>query len=74
MIVTTSRHCPKEVKTFALFFSNQNKGTYINRGRKTIKDLVLISYKLGKKKLFLIYSKEKIECIKIINENHWHWS
>ena len=73
MIVTTSRHASKKLKDVALSFSNDIDGKYINRGKKTINDLVLLSLKYGIKKITIITSKEKKDCLKVLGENNWKW-
>jgi len=60
LLVTTSRHVPVAVKKSALTFAEKNEGTYLNRGKKTIEELVSYARTNGFDKIAIISSK-KIE-------------
>ncbi len=73
MLVTTSRHPSLELKKLALNFSIQKKAKYINRGKKTIEDLIMLARKEGNTKITLVRSKDKIDYIQIHHGKNWEW-
>lgn len=73
MLVTTSRHASLELKKLALDFSIDKKAKYLNRGKKTIEELVLIARKEGNTKIAIIKGKNKIDYIQIHRGKNWEW-
>lgn len=73
MLVTTSKNSSLEIKKLAVSFSKKNKSEYINRGKKTINELVSISYAKGHDKIAVIRNKEKTDYIEIIDSKKWNW-
>ena len=73
MITTTSRNASLEVKELALSFSLDKKSKYLNRGKKTVEELVSIARKLGHSKIAIVKGKEKIDYIEIHHSGNWEW-
>lgn len=73
MIVTTSRHASLEAKKSALSFSIKKKAKYLNRGKKTVEELVSIARKQGNSKIAIFRSKKKIDYIQIHHSENWEW-
>ena len=71
LLVTTSRYVPVAVKKFALELSKKNKGTYLNRGKKTIEELVSYARTEGFDRIAIISSK-KVEYIQV-KSSGWNW-
>lgn len=72
MLVTTSKHASLELKKSALAFSIEKKSKYLNRGKKTIEEIVSIARNSGHDKIAIIKEKGKIDYMHISSRT-WKW-
>ncbi|MDD5023227.1 MAG: hypothetical protein PHU63_03600 [Candidatus ainarchaeum sp.] len=73
MLVTTSSNSSIETKKFALSYSKKENYYYLNRGKKTISELVFLAFHRGYSKIAVVSSGNKIDFISIISSTNWKW-
>ena len=73
MLVTTSRHASLELKKLALNFSLEHKANYLNRGKKTIDEVISLARKEGHSKIAVIKGENKTDYIEIHHSGNWDW-
>lgn len=73
VLFTTSRYASKETVAFA-----KTKGEYLNRGKKTVDDLVNYARKKGEESIVLIEEKDKkpflMVFIEVSEDGKWKWT
>ncbi|GEM_PF-6111114 len=72
LLVSTARYVSVTVKKFALTFAEENEGTYLNRGKKTIEEIVSYARNEGFDRIAIVSDSKKIEYI-TVKSSGWNW-
>ncbi|MFH1393455.1 MAG: hypothetical protein ABII71_02465 [Candidatus Micrarchaeota archaeon] len=74
---TTSRYASLETRRLARRLSGDNGEIYLSRGKKTVRDLVLLARRRGEESISIIGEKGKIPStlsrLEVLGTGGWKW-